>query len=98
MAALTGVIVFLSTFVLLVVGQEFPSEADNTNFWTTNYGAPVDDNDHSLTVGINGPTLLEDYTLIEKIANFDRYAIIILNFFTFYNIVVHFPTIAYAHL
>ena len=35
-------------------------------------GAPVWNNNNSLTVGTRGPVLLEDYTLIEKIAQFDR--------------------------
>ena len=40
--------------------------------WTTNAGTPVVDNDHSLTVGERGPVLLEDYHLLEKLAQFDR--------------------------
>lgn len=39
---------------------------------TTNTGAPVGDNQNSVTVGQNGPTLLEDINLIEKLAAFDR--------------------------
>lgn len=39
---------------------------------TTNQGAPIGDNQNSLTAGSNGPTLLEDYQLIEKLAHFDR--------------------------
>jgi catalase len=39
---------------------------------TTNQGAPVGDNQNSRTAGVNGPTLLEDYQLIEKLAHFDR--------------------------
>jgi len=39
---------------------------------TTNQGVPVGDDQHSRTVGENGPTLLEDYHLIEKLAHFDR--------------------------
>jgi catalase len=39
---------------------------------TTNQGAPVADNQHSKTAGLNGPTLLEDYHLLEKLAHFDR--------------------------
>ncbi len=39
---------------------------------TTNQGAPVGDNQNSRTAGQNGPTLLEDYHLLEKIAHFDR--------------------------
>lgn len=39
---------------------------------TTNTGAPVGDNQNSLTLGQNGPVLLEDQHLIEKLASFDR--------------------------
>lgn len=39
---------------------------------TTNQGAPVGDNQNSRTAGSRGPTLLEDYHLLEKIAHFDR--------------------------
>lgn len=39
---------------------------------TTNTGAPVGDNQNSLTVGNSGPVLLEDIHLVEKLATFDR--------------------------
>jgi len=39
---------------------------------TNNFGAPVPDNEHSLTAGDRGPILLQDYFLIEKLAHFDR--------------------------
>jgi catalase len=39
---------------------------------TNNFGAPVPDNQHSLTAGDRGPTLLQDYFLLEKLAHFDR--------------------------
>lgn len=39
---------------------------------TTNTGAPVGDNQNSKTVSNNGPVLLEDINLIEKLAAFDR--------------------------
>lgn len=39
---------------------------------TTNQGAPIGDNQNSRTAGQNGPTLLEDYQLLEKLAHFDR--------------------------
>ncbi|WP_146241137.1 catalase [Paenibacillus sambharensis] len=42
------------------------------NRLTTNQGAPVGDNQNSRTAGQNGPTLLEDYHLLEKLAHFDR--------------------------
>ncbi|MEW5300305.1 MAG: hypothetical protein WDW38_008259 [Sanguina aurantia] len=49
-----------------------PSHEADAPFWTTNTGAPVWDNDHSLTVGARGPVLLEDYHLLEKLAQFHR--------------------------
>ncbi|KAI8015503.1 Catalase isozyme 1 [Camellia lanceoleosa] len=49
-----------------------PSSAYNSPFWTTNSGAPVWNNNSSLTIGTRGPILLEDYHLVEKLANFDR--------------------------
>ena len=39
---------------------------------TTNAGAPVGDNQNSKTAGEDGPVLLEDIHLIEKLAAFDR--------------------------
>ncbi len=39
---------------------------------TTESGAPVVDNQNSQTAGINGPTLLQDQHLIEKLARFNR--------------------------
>jgi len=39
---------------------------------TTNQGIPVPDNQNSLRGGINGPTLLEDFILREKITHFDH--------------------------
>ncbi|BBN10895.1 catalase [Marchantia polymorpha subsp. ruderalis] len=49
-----------------------PSSKYNSNHWTTNSGAPVWNNNSSLTVGPRGPVLLEDYHLVEKLAQFDR--------------------------
>lgn len=43
-----------------------------THRLTTNQGVPVSDNQNSKTAGQQGPTLLEDYHLIEKLAHFDR--------------------------
>ncbi|WP_100406355.1 catalase [Bacillus solitudinis] len=42
------------------------------NRLTTNQGVPISDNQNSRTAGQRGPTLLEDYQLIEKLAHFDR--------------------------
>lgn len=39
---------------------------------TTNHGVPVSDNQNSLKAGSNGPTLLEDFVLREKIFHFDH--------------------------
>lgn len=39
---------------------------------TTNFGAPIGDNQNSKTAGEYGPVLLEDIHLIEKLAAFDR--------------------------
>ncbi|CAN6461861.1 unnamed protein product [Victoria cruziana] len=49
-----------------------PSSAFNSPYFTTNSGAPVWNNNSSLTIGPRGPILLEDYHLVEKLANFDR--------------------------
>lgn len=39
---------------------------------TRSTGAPVGNNQNSLTAGTLGPTLLQDHHLIEKLAYFDR--------------------------
>lgn len=39
---------------------------------TTAAGAPVVDNQNSLTAGPRGPMLLEDVWFLEKLAHFDR--------------------------
>ncbi len=39
---------------------------------TTDAGAPVESDEHSLTVGPDGPILLQDHYLIEQMANFNR--------------------------
>lgn len=39
---------------------------------TTDAGAPVSSDEHSLTVGPDGPLLLHDHYLIEQMANFNR--------------------------
>ncbi len=39
---------------------------------TTESGAPVTDNQNSQTAGPNGPTLLQDHYLLEKLARFNR--------------------------
>lgn len=42
------------------------------NYLTTSTGAPVGDNQNSMTAGQRGPTLLQDYHLLEKLAHFNR--------------------------
>ena len=44
----------------------------DTNKLTTAAGAPVTDNQNTLTAGPRGPVLLQDMWLIEKLAHFDR--------------------------
>lgn len=39
---------------------------------TTTNGAPVGENQNSMTAGPRGPILLQDFTLIDKLAAFDR--------------------------
>ena len=39
---------------------------------TTTAGAPVVDNQNSLTAGLRGPVLLQDYRLLEKLAHQNR--------------------------
>jgi hypothetical protein len=51
--------------------EALPTNKSNTDYLTTNTGTRVSNNDHSLTVGPRGPTLLEDYHLIEKMQQFD---------------------------
>ena len=45
---------------------------ENTKPLTTAAGAPVTDNQNSMTAGPRGPLLLQDVWLIEKLAHFDR--------------------------
>lgn len=46
--------------------------ADNKKFTTTDAGIPVHSDEHSLTVGPDGPILLHDHYLIEQMAQFNR--------------------------
>ncbi|MDT5282689.1 MAG: catalase, partial [Mycobacterium sp.] len=45
---------------------------ENTNPLTTAAGAPVTDNQNSMSAGPRGPLLLQDLWLIEKLAHFAR--------------------------
>lgn len=42
------------------------------NKMTTSWGAPVGDNQNSMTAGSRGPTLIQDVHLLEKLAHFNR--------------------------
>jgi catalase len=64
MKALLAAIIFFSGSLLF--GQQ------QQKTLTTNAGAPVGDNQDSLTVGENGPVLLQDLHLIDKLQSFDR--------------------------
>lgn len=44
----------------------------NEKFTTTDAGIPVSSDEYSLTIGPNGPILLQDHYLIEQMANFNR--------------------------
>ncbi len=46
--------------------------SDGTKWTTTDAGIPVPSDEHSLTVGPDGPLLLHDHYLIEQMANFNR--------------------------
>ena len=39
---------------------------------TTSSGAPIPDNQNSVTAGPRGPMLMQDYQLIEKLAHQNR--------------------------
>jgi catalase len=45
---------------------------DKRPIMTTSNGAPVDDNQNSLSAGPDGPILIQDFHLINKLAHFDR--------------------------
>ena len=45
---------------------------DNSKPTTTDAGIPVASDEYSLTVGPDGPILLQDHYLIEQMANFNR--------------------------
>ncbi|WP_392507911.1 catalase [Naumannella halotolerans] len=45
---------------------------ENLGATTNDFGAPAGSDQHSLTIGPNGPILLQDHYLIEKLAHFNR--------------------------
>jgi len=52
--------------------NEYKSQQVNGASLTTGHGAPVGDKLNSLTAGPRGPILLQDTTLIDEMAHFDR--------------------------
>ncbi len=46
--------------------------SEHTHRTTTEAGIPVASDEHSLTVGPDGPILLHDHYVIEQMANFNR--------------------------
>ena len=46
--------------------------AKKKKYLTNNFGAPVAEDQNSLTVGDPGPVLMQDVHLLEKLAHFDR--------------------------
>lgn len=46
--------------------------SEKKNKLTTSWGAPVGDNQNSMTAGSSGPTLIQDVVLLDKLAHFDR--------------------------
>jgi catalase len=46
--------------------------SDTKKTLTNNFGAPVDDDQNSLTAGNPGPVLMQDVHLLEKLSHFDR--------------------------
>ncbi|MBA3541966.1 MAG: catalase, partial [Deltaproteobacteria bacterium] len=53
-------------------GGETHQRAPLDNALTTNQGVPISDDQSSLKAGTRGPTLLEDFHLLEKITHFDH--------------------------
>merc|ERR1712048_1426703 len=57
-----GIIIFISEIM----------EKDGRKTLTTSSGSPIDNNQNSMTAGPKGPIVLQDFTLIDKLAHFDR--------------------------
>jgi catalase len=54
------------------VSGDQDARAQSGKFLTTAQGVRLPDTDHSLTAGVRGPTLLEDFHLREKVTHFDH--------------------------
>ena len=61
-----------SSLFLLVVAQLFIGQALAQSPLTQDNGAPVGDNQNAQTAGPDGPVLLQDAHLIQKLQRFDR--------------------------
>ena len=48
------------------------SKSNSNKSITNNFGAPLPNNEHSLSAGIRGPLLMQDYFYMEKMAHFNR--------------------------
>ena len=53
-------------------GETHQTTTTDDKTLTTNQGVPISDNQNSLTGGVRGPALLEDFVLREKITHFDH--------------------------
>jgi catalase len=61
-----------STLAILLLQAAFIHAGMAQSALTRDNGAPVGDNQNSQTAGANGPTLLQDVQLIQKLQRFDR--------------------------
>ncbi len=69
-----SIVLMALAILLFLPGPAFAQSMEGSSdaTMTTNQGYPITDDDNSLTVGNRGPTLLQDFQFIEKIAHFDR--------------------------
>jgi len=59
-------------YILAACAMSYHSMAQQAPAMTTNTGATIGSNQYSQTAGENGPSLLQDVHLLEKLAAFDR--------------------------
>ncbi|XP_046674973.1 catalase isoform X2 [Homalodisca vitripennis] len=52
--------------------EDFKKKQQTAPLLTSSNGAPVEDKTNSVTVGPRGPIVLQDFTLIDELAHFDR--------------------------
>lgn len=58
--------------IIIDIGPERSTIMEESKKLTNEAGAPVAENEHSLTTGVRGPVALQDVWLLEKLAHFDR--------------------------